>query len=378
MGRVSVLEQRMRKWAVSTCLVGIVLLLAAGCGAEKDALERMVPAGSSLIAEVDLARVLEDEDLEALYGALARGEEAPRTLDELLDETLDEIGLDLRQFSTLVLFGDASRVREHYAIIAQGTFDEDDVLAAVAGANGVTLSPIKYKGRSVHTGKDVALTFLGGDTLSLGTPAAVRSVVDVREGDLDRVSGKLSDAFEGLGEPVVRVALEPPPGVSGLSGLLPEFLQDLPLELGIFEEIEIVGTLADKRGDTIFAETRVDFTSDSAASDAADALEGLIKIVHGLNQDENVRRLVDDVKVTVSDGRLIVRVEADVEDLEAVAGKLQESLPPLPPLADRRATRSAAPPPGIFGRPGGRAGRSLPERKGRPPRLWLLSGARVC
>ena len=136
----------MRKWAVSTCLVGIVLLLAADCGAEKDALERMVPAGSSLIAEVDLARVLEDEDLEALYGALARGEEAPRTLDELLDETLDEIGLDLRQFSTLVLFGDASRVREHYAIIAQGTFDEDDVLAAVAGANGVTLSPIKYKG----------------------------------------------------------------------------------------------------------------------------------------------------------------------------------------------------------------------------------------
>ena len=313
----------MRKWAVSTCLVGIVLLLAAGCGAEKDALERMVPAGSSLIAEVDLARVLEDEDLEALYGALARGEEAPRTLDELLDETFDEIGLDLRQFSTLVLFGDASRVREHYAIIAQGTFDEDDVLAAY----GVTLSPIKYKGRSVHTGKDVALTFLGGDTLSLGTPAAVRSVVDVREGDLDRVSGKLSDAFEGLDEPLVRVALEPPPGVSGLSGLLPEFLQDLPLELGIFEEIEIVGTLADKRGDTIFAETRVDFTSDSAASDAADALEGLIKIVHGLNQDEDVRRLVDDAKVTVSDGRLIVRVEADVEDLEAVAGKLQESLP---------------------------------------------------
>ena len=72
-GRVSVLEQRMRKWAVSTCLVGIVLLLAAGCGAEKDALERMVPAGSSLIAEVDLARVLEDEDLASSLRSACQG-----------------------------------------------------------------------------------------------------------------------------------------------------------------------------------------------------------------------------------------------------------------------------------------------------------------
>ena len=243
-------------------LLGILLLIGCGVAKENDP-ERLVPAGSTLIGEIKVAELLKDADVAALFESVPKGDDDPEILDDALDEIGEEIGVDIRQFSSAVFFGDLSRVGEEvapdFAVIARGSFDEDELVASIEEAGELSLTTREYKGYKIHVDKkeDVVLTVLGDDVLVVGTTAGVvRSVIDVQEGDKGRASGRVHDAFNDLGDVLVRVALELPPEATEDV----EFpFGNLPLDIGFVRDIEVVAVAVGKDGGTLKLRLRGDF-----------------------------------------------------------------------------------------------------------------------
>ena len=98
------------------------LFLAAACGGdERVDPEDLVRAGFDLVLKVRLADLLEDPDVDAIYREVAKDEDAPKTLGELLDRFEESIGI-LRQMDEVVVFGalsDLSVPLILYGIVAQ-------------------------------------------------------------------------------------------------------------------------------------------------------------------------------------------------------------------------------------------------------------------
>ena len=160
----------------------------------------LVPDGANIVVQVELAGILDDEDVAAFYGSLPEDEGQPRTFQDLLAEAQDAIGVDLRQFSRLLLFGDFSS-DDFFAVIVEGSFDQHALLSALADAVETEFSATDYKGHELHSfvgpdEDDFAVVFLDDDTLVLGTPDVVRQVVDVLEGDRKRLDGPVLERLQ--------------------------------------------------------------------------------------------------------------------------------------------------------------------------------------
>ena len=307
--------------------LAISVLLLGGCGAAKEtSLEKLVPAGSSLIASVQVAEILKDTGFETLYKEVPKVADDPQTLNGLLDRVTKEIGVDLRQFSSVTFFADLSQLDKDppLGLIARGSFEENVLVSAIKRVVGAILTTTEYKGHQIHADEEenIALSLLGSDTLVLGTPSAVRSVIDVQEGDLERASGSVYDAFNDLGDVLVRLALKVPPEVTQGLGRLPSDSFPIPIDLSILRDIDIVGLAVDKEGETIRVEVRADFTSESSAANFGDVIDGLVKVLKGLSPDEKTRQLVNKVRVSVEKRRLSVLLETNVTELGDLIGAL--------------------------------------------------------
>ena len=89
----------------------IVLVLVAGCGSSVEAGdENLVPAGAGLIAEIQIAEILGNEQLRAIYDEFAKNAGDVPALDDAFGALEDEIGLDLDKISSVVVFVDRSQL----------------------------------------------------------------------------------------------------------------------------------------------------------------------------------------------------------------------------------------------------------------------------
>ena len=147
--------------------LAISVLLLVGCGAAKEtSLEKLVPAGSSLIASVQVAEILKDTDFETLYKEVPKDADDPQTLNELLDRVTKEIGVDLRQFSSVTLFADLSQLDKDppppFGLIARGSFEENVLVSAIKRVVGAILTTTEYKGHQIHADEEenIALSLL--------------------------------------------------------------------------------------------------------------------------------------------------------------------------------------------------------------------------
>ena len=313
-------------------LVTIGMLLAVGCGEARETNpERLVPAGANLIGKVQVAQILEDKDFATLFAAVPKDEDDPQTLDELLAQVPEEIGIDLRQFSSAVFFGDLARIDEYLAVIARASFEEEELVAAIEKSREATLTTALYKGRSVHTDADgdIAFSVLGSDTLVLGTPDAVRAVIDVQQGDVERASGRVYSEFGDLGDGIIRIALELPPEVAKQAE---EFSGGLPfgfgqISLAALKDAEVVGIAVDKDGTSIRVDARVDFTTEASATEVSEVVDGLLKVLAGLSPDEEIKALFRKVQVSRDNTRLKVRFEATISELEGLVSGLEDGFP---------------------------------------------------
>ena len=312
------------------------LLAFAACGStsKSDAPETLVPAGSTIIGSVQVTEILEDLDFAALFENIDADLGDVESFDQLLEMVFEETGIDFRQISYAVLFGDVSRSEESFGVIAKGVFDEDQIVAAIKRSEETTnFTTTVYKGRRLHSFEDdedsVALSVLDTDTLVFGIRDAVTAVIDVQDGTRDPVSGQVYDVFNDLGNGLFRLALELPPealpaldqpleGIPGLGG----GFDGLPISLDALKDLEIIGVVLDKDGDILSVEAQLDFISSESAARMGDAIGGFFDLFTALSPDERTRALLDKIPVETSGTRLTIRAEIPVSELEELVGTL--------------------------------------------------------
>ena len=306
-----------------------VLFLAACAGAEEVTPESLVPDGASLIGKIQLATIIEDEDLAGLYAKVPKQDDDPQNLDALLGQFTEETGVDLHQLSGVVYFADLTRGEEadkgHFGLIAQGSFEESAIVAAVEQASDGPLATGEYKERKIHTNEEenVAFSLLETGMLVLGTRSAVESVIDVHEGDPERASGKVYDTFIGMKDTLVRLALKAPTEATEQLELP---LGEFPFNLDLLQEIDIVQLAVDKDAGALTVQVGADFTSESAAAEAGEVLDALLTLIKAASPDEETTRLLDDLMVSTDKARLTIKFEASVSEMEELVAGLDEGL----------------------------------------------------
>ncbi|SDJ39708.1 hypothetical protein [Natronorubrum texcoconense] len=166
-------------------------------------------------------------------------------------------GLDPLAANELLLFGDGdaelnetslgdteSDDWERIDAVVDGDWSEDDVVDSLEATTDVAYEETTYAEESVlyepETGGDdpytPSLGVLGDDRFVVGDGAAVRSVLDVRYGESDPVSGLVRDAYEDARGAQLTVASE----TDGLS--VPEMIElFVDLEFDILDEVDAVG-----------------------------------------------------------------------------------------------------------------------------------------
>ena len=329
----------MRRWPVKllTKLVALVLaisIFAVACGGGTETNPaKLVPEGSNLIAQINVAGILSSDAVAAVVESLGSDDAELRTLDDLLDLASTQTGIDFRQVSHLSLFFDISRTDDFGALIVKSTFNEADIVEALERLEGQSMDTSIYKGRRVHSfdgdTDDPALTFLEGDNLVLGPIEAVRAVIDVQEGDRRRVSGAVPDALADLGHGLFSLAVEVP------SEELPDQLSDLgdipflgdsgqalSAILDPLRDLDILGLALAQNGQILILRINLDFASEESAASVGTVLEGVLTLASGLIPDAEIRDLLESLEVNTDGSRLTIRLEMVASEI----GRLVESL----------------------------------------------------
>lgn len=233
----------------------------------------LVPDDANFVASTKINEILTDPDIIAFYSEVysALGEDVgmPATLDEALDELEAESGIDPRDFSEVLIFGD-SESDDYFGGVIKGTFDAEALIESMEEAFGEEAAISTYKGYQIYTitveGESVAICFLSADTIVVGLETLVRDVIDVKEGDKASLSGPVYDTYVALGDVWIKGAGEIPEGVIGE---MPEE-EELP-DLEAFEDMEVVGFGLDKAS----LQVKLCFSSAGSAAAAESALIGL-------------------------------------------------------------------------------------------------------
>ena len=117
--------------------VAFILPSAVGCKAELTALE-LVPENANLIANIEVSQIINDQDFRDAYDRAEKETGQPQTVEEGLNEIVRETGIDLRDFSRAVVFGDIATLDQngYFAVIVEGTFNEPQFIGNIEQKGG--------------------------------------------------------------------------------------------------------------------------------------------------------------------------------------------------------------------------------------------------
>lgn len=319
-----------KKIIVLFVLVALVVVPLAGpaCGPERGIpAAELVPQRASLVADINLFRIFSDADaVNALNDAFAQFGDS-QTLEELVEEVKQETGIDLRDFSKVVIFGDED-LDSYGGAILKGDFDPEDLAAIIEkGADGeVTTS--SYRGYTLHLIKqddgESAVCLLDDNTIALGTTVAVEDVVDVKEGGAG-LSGPVFEVYSGMDDAWLRMTAQvPEEGLSDGIGA-----EESPINLAFLQDLQAAGLSFDKSGQAISLQFELYFKTTEAAAEAGKAIESLINLAT-LLPDVSPESLDMLKKIGVSVSGLFLTVSldttlAEIENLKE-AMNMEESL----------------------------------------------------
>lgn len=327
--------------------------------------KEVVPQKANLIAGLSLS-ALGDKDASNLYDQIDKGTNLPATYDELLQMVQDKIGIDLGDLKEAVVFADIPgatfsqdenattapyaeaivnplRVNFRGAIV-NGTFKQDEIIAAIEKTLGQELDSENYKGYNIYvveyeeafgiSASDAArLAFLDESNLVAGSDQAVKDVIDVKKGDEQGLSGELLSLYEGLGNPQAKLAMEI--RAEWLSQIRDE--QDVPglgkVQLNVFKDMRIATLVLDRAGDAAVIEIKLDFYNSNSANAAKQTIDGIVSVVEGLTKMTGgqtdmsgvaaIATLLDSLQLSVSGNWLTLHLELTTEQLDELVPMLQ-------------------------------------------------------
>ena len=330
-------------------VVALTAILAVGCGGNGDSgeMNRLVPEGSTLIGDIDLAVVLADLDLELLFDALPVGQDGLASFLDLFEVAQLETGIEFRDVTNVEFFGDAAEYSEYFGVVVYGEFDETAVVAQISANGDGPLVPDAYKGYDIYTPQNdpdsFTLSVLDSGTLALGTDRALKDIIDVRAGDRGVASGRLVKLLDDFGERLFGVVIEGPagalsdhsPDAGSLLGRGGGLLEDLPLSLDFLDSIEMVGVAGSLKGENIGLTAVLDFENEGAAESTQLFLGGLLSVASSLVPDPEIGKILAGLEVSQEGARLTLGVELPENSLIDLLGDLttitDSTISPEPP-----------------------------------------------
>ena len=311
--------QKLFYWLLTSVLI---LAAVAGCKApeptpEPTALE-LVPQGANLIAEIQVSRIVDDQDLRDAYAKADKEPGQPQTVEEALDELVEESGIDLRDFSRAVIFADITAMEQadYLGCILEGTFDEKQFIDNMEEEAGEELTTSDYKGYRLYIDKEdeFGIAFLSDKMLLLGTTKAVKDAIDVSKGERQQVSGILLETYNRLGDALIKFACEfPEEAWKTIEENVPS---DIPISLEVFANIDIIGFALNKEAETITVRITPHFLSTDSAQDARDTLSGAIMLSRATLEVPEIKELLRKTKVTLNDSWVTIALEITLSELE--------------------------------------------------------------
>jgi hypothetical protein len=259
--------------------------------AERNVLDT-VPPKADLVAHTNATTLLSNSEFtDAINQQLATQTDSEYgSLSELLDGVQSTTGIDFRQVEDVTGFWGTAQSTNYAAMIVQSPADESTVQERLAN-EGVVESETTYRDRPLYLLSsaefiwDLYLSHLGDGEYALGTRQEIEDIIDVREGDLDRVGSDVRNAYrQSAAEPVRWGFIVP-------SGLVSE-LDSLPGATQLVADLDAgYGTLReDPSGE--FRLT-VETTSDSIASDFESQLNTLVMLANNQLESTNALNLSD-------------------------------------------------------------------------------------
>jgi hypothetical protein len=312
--------------------LGLVLVLAAvaGCQASEPEPEliaiELVPEGANLIANIQMSQIIDDRELRGAYDRTEKEPEQPRTAEEALNQFVEETGLDLRDFSEVIMFADVATLEQadYLGFIVEGTFDEQQFIDSLEKEAGEEFTTSNYKDYKLYVDKagESGVAFLSDRMLLLGTSKAVKDAIDVSKGVRNQVSGTILDTYNQLGDALIKFAVELPE--EAREALTEEPVPgDVPISLESFADIDILGLALNKEADTVTIQIKTHFLSTDSAEDTGDMLSGALILFRGTLQDPEIKELLGKIEVTVTDTWVTIAFEITLSDMEQLAETFQ-------------------------------------------------------
>lgn len=294
----------------------------------------LVPQTANFAASVNLNRVLADADVQDVIGELTADLGEPKTFDELLNLAKEETGVDFRDFSEVLVFGEIGNT-DYIGAIAKGFFNQAALITGIKNATGEDLSATDYKGYQIYSSSNnkAAICFITSDTLIGGSTAIVKDTIDVKEGapSLDKL---IYDTYKAMGDGWVTIALGVPAEATAELG------ETVPLAMAFLQNMEAVGFSFNKAGDNLSFQLKVLFLDSASAGDAKgmfDLVKGMVAMASDVPPE--VSEMLDRLNVVQSDAWLILSLEAtkaEIEDwVQGLAPALQPGIQKAAPVREQ-------------------------------------------
>jgi hypothetical protein len=311
----------LKKLFLGLLLAVPVLTITAGCAApEQNAIE-LIPQGVNLIANIQISKIVNDQDIREVYTQADKGPGEPQTVEDALNELVEETGIDLGDFSQAVVFTDIGQTEQadYVGFVAEGTFNEKQFIQNIEEKTGEKFTTNDYKGYKLYTDEDgeFAIAFLSKNILLGGSPKAVKDSIDVRKGDRNNVSGQILDTYNRLGDTLIKVAFELPDEARKELKEEPT-MGDIPISFSSFADVDIIGFALNKKAETISIRINPHFLSMDSAQDAKDTLNGAIMLFKGMLQEPEIKELLEKVEVIVDDSRMTISFDITIPEIERI------------------------------------------------------------
>jgi len=308
-------------------LLVVVLMLVTTAGCEESELTaiELVPQNANLIANIQVSKIINDQDLRDAYDKAEKEPGQPQTVEEALNELVRETGVDLRDFSQAIVFADLTTLEEGYgAAIVEGTVNKEQFIDNIEQQMGEEFSTSEYKGYKLYIGEEeeFGITFLSDSMFLIGTTKAVKDAIDVSKGDREQVSGVILNTYNQLGDVLIKCALELPEEARRALTEEPA-LDEIPISLTPFADIDILGFALNKETDTVTIQITPHFLSSDSAEDARDTLSGAISLFKGMLQVPEIEELLGKIEVSVTDSWLTIAFEITLAEIERLTETFQ-------------------------------------------------------
>jgi hypothetical protein len=286
----------------------------------------LVPKKANMVGQADLSKILQDKDLTGIYDKVPKNATYPQTFDDALTKLKDQYNIDLNSFQEGVLFADVSQSMEqgnYSGAIVKGTFNKNDLIAAIQSGSDTVWSTIKYKDYDIYTdeAQETAFAFLSDNMFVMGTMQPVKDVIDVKKGDAKALNGEVLDTYNKLGDALIRVAVAVPAGMA--EGNLGQSASQVLGNLSAFDKVKTVGMTVSKNDESVALNVKLCCADSDSAQSIEDSINGLIGFM-GLimsmsgnqTQNQTLNNLLNKVEVSRSDSCVNISLTATITEIE--------------------------------------------------------------